>query len=844
MDHRRGDRGPPDADVETWGKPDIDDAYEDRFFWHAVEKKLYAVGPAVTDIVWKNDQNQDITVQGATVWPDSPRIHIAGTPETNLSPEDSPYDGAELLYSEYGTVSQNKFASDKEGYSVIRYYELTQDDEPVLEVIRSVNWNDAGNLAEQTLDIGAEAAWDGHDEECGHGFVFNEVSPYAPATPELSPPDGYDRSLRDGPITAVNLDNTPQDPDDDLVVVWYEKDQETGICWASLPVRYHPRWPDPVDELVLGDPDGSGDALNAMASAAVYFQNDPAKAGYNPNEEHAMVDVGKLYALRNDLNERLKAEPDDPNSPLVSEPYAIAKFQDPDDQMNWKFRAFKVRSGAYQYQGTAGQLVQPPLPLNKLAVCQETTISSSVFWKDYEGNIYSKKEGAASIGFYYPMQSSFFYDMDLDGTADLETGECVRWLEDGPGATKVANYAISWPGDPVILNVGDSFIGSQTGLEINGQCAVEVVYDESEEAGDGKSVRLLEAMSPRSFPLGEDGQLVDQVFPPDVAYNEIGGGQVDFPDLPPHLSARLVYDYVNHELVFKGVYDDTVTGAPLLLPNIMSETERDVVKGLTGETDHPFLTAVDNLFEETRGDHLEGEDNVVGTDIFKILSAASVEGGSGWVTLAFNNDADACRGAPVSLKVIRVSCDQLERGELKRLYAENVFDERVTFIHSNDFAGDASELEFEWRVCTPDHGDQPALPGEGPDDACWMGASPPPESNYFVLGGAGLAVLEDKWGDRPLPGLRRPMHRGLEPMDLPGVLRELDQARTYRHQPLRAEVRGLPRERGRHVRQHDPASRGAIRRRRGLEQRPRLSRQHRPDRAVHHGAQPRQGAEH
>ena len=48
--------------------------------------------------------------------------------------------------------------------------------------------------------------------------------------------------------------------------------------------------------------DGSGPLNSLQAKGAIYFQNDATLPGYNPNEEHALMQGGQVYALRNDLN--------------------------------------------------------------------------------------------------------------------------------------------------------------------------------------------------------------------------------------------------------------------------------------------------------------------------------------------------------------------------------------------------------------------------------------------------------------------------------------------------------------------------------------------------------------
>jgi hypothetical protein len=81
-----------------------------------------------------------------------------------------------------------------------------------------------------------------------------------------------------------------------------------------------------------------------------------------------------------------------------------------------------------------------------------------------------------------------------------------------------------------------------------------------------------------------------------------------------------------------------------------------------------------------------------------------------FMTVVENNDPDL-PGLPVSLKVIRVD-DGPFKGDLKVLPSDNIFDERLTLRHSNDFGGDPGRLQFQWYYHPADNGGiPPELPG-------------------------------------------------------------------------------------------------------------------------------------
>jgi hypothetical protein len=82
-------------------------------------------------------------------------------------------------------------------------------------------------------------------------------------------------------------------------------------------------------------------------------------------------------------------------------------------------------------------------------------------------------------------------------------------------------------------------------------------------------------------------------------------------------------------------------------------------------------------------------------DVFDSLALTSaVAQGEGFVTLVYNN-ADFSTGA-VTVEVIRVACP-FHTGDVKVIYPDCPFNERVALRHNGDFAGKADQYEFRWR---------------------------------------------------------------------------------------------------------------------------------------------------
>ena len=128
------------------------------------------------------------------------------------------------------------------------------------------------------------------------------------------------------------------------------------IYWPSFYSRYQLAWPLNAPQIVLASNEGTGDLPADAATGTIYFENNPAKVGYNPNEEHALMIAGRAYALRDDLN----------TAQTTSSPYVLVRYKNAvDDRPD--MRAFRVlrenETYTFTYNARAGTVLQPPMPL-------------------------------------------------------------------------------------------------------------------------------------------------------------------------------------------------------------------------------------------------------------------------------------------------------------------------------------------------------------------------------------------------------------------------------------------------------------------------------------------------
>ncbi len=407
-------------------------------------------------------------------------------------------------------------------------------------------------------------------------------------------------------------------------------------------------------------------------------------------------------------------------------------------------------------------------------------------------------------GFYWPGMSEqpavdtiVPYLLPLD-----ESGE-----PDGDASSKLTDsleivYRPVWPADTKVLGLSETLTEAKNGLPaVRGQSSVRVLYQQSIAAAvtsgeDAASVILHDPTREKSYALGQSGGLA--AIPPSVktyAYQ----GKIYFPNLPPHLSQRLLFDPnrgSDGELVFKGSYVDEVVGEDYLLLNVLDGAELALVKDLCPSTDTAnrtkwntvidgLATSVETFYEPTTspgqwvpntgttavtgvsGDSAPAPDSVgIGTlaaithdDSAVDSYALSASGpGTGYVTLITNDGNDPSKaGLPISIHIIRVG-QPMYQGEVKVLYSSNPLDEKVTFQHTADLGGKFGDFDYEWKIQPPVDGEDPKIYYAASDTdyeadnpkklaAGWT----PLEGgsglgiNRYTLGGSGIQTLSDNY---------------------------------------------------------------------------------------------------
>ena len=134
----------------------------------------------------------------------------------------------------------------------------------------------------------------------------------------------------------------------------------TPVHWPAAMGIYSIRWPSAAREIVLASNKGSGALDTFETQGTIYFQNNPALPGYNPNEEHALMAGGMAFATRDDLNLTNAVG-------YSSHPYVLVDYLAQDGRPAMAvFQVLREKPEAgivFDYISQAGRMFQPPMPL-------------------------------------------------------------------------------------------------------------------------------------------------------------------------------------------------------------------------------------------------------------------------------------------------------------------------------------------------------------------------------------------------------------------------------------------------------------------------------------------------
>jgi hypothetical protein len=450
-----------------------------------------------------------------------------------------------------------------------------------------------------------------------------------------------------GAIIPVNA----LDSNDELTVWWYKKIEfpaNTKIEPFHVPAiaaNYKVSWPEDPQELVIASLKGlETPALTSVQGAgSLYVQNDPDKIGYNPNEEHALMLAGNVYALRDDLNDEASS----------SKAFVMIQYDGSDERPSMRVAKVLTETANYslKYSKTAGTPMVRPLPLGLLPVPRKPdgTLANKevevapdglsatyLSWTDGASNLSDQlreeiaeeriakakrftmadrkgqhwlirgaHDGVATPSFgmqyYYYVQDGFAFPGKPNPPI---VGAVEPFIRDA----KTVTYLPVWPVDgvPELLNAQTLTLprSSSTGgnlPQVMGQSSAQIIYQQSILIAnpDSPSVALHDPIAAKMSLLSADGGVRLAKLPGSVKTTDYAG-KTYFQGLPPNLQNRFYFDPNQGEfggLVLIGEFVDVEVGEDYL--NLTQLTDQDIkdLKKLCAASDWPDKQKWDHAIE-------------------------------------------------------------------------------------------------------------------------------------------------------------------------------------------------------------------------------------------------------
>jgi len=457
--------------------------------------------------------------------------------------------------------------------------------------------------------------------------VIESGTGYLPAA-YINPVTSGPQAAAQGAIIPVN--SVPGN--DTLRVRWFRRIQApTGFYSFFVPSKlatYTLRYPVNPAKIVIASNQGSGDLTASQAAGSIYYQNNPALPGYNPNEEHALVIAGRAYALRDDLN--LTGQT---SSSYSSEPFVILSYTAADGlpaAQVWKVLR-EDEAHKLNYTATAGTVLQAPMPLPILppnasnrevtasnvdpapAPGLTTASSTSALFSHYDKFTFTDRTGRAwlyrgphasesspeiAFQFFYTVLEGFHVPGVPVQPAVGSTLPFLRPLDQngnpvGDAASAATTpqtivYRPKWPDSSPSLALAETLTLPARALPaVRGQKSAQVLYQQSiaKSGASSPSVALHDPTRLKVLALNAASNLEKL---PDSVITTTSSGRTYFQNLPPHLQNRFYFDpsFPSAErlgaLVLKGEFVPSATGENYLNLNVLSTKDVAALKDLCG----------------------------------------------------------------------------------------------------------------------------------------------------------------------------------------------------------------------------------------------------------------------
>ena len=336
----------------------------------------------------------------------------------------------------------------------------------------------------------------------------------------------------------------------------------------------------------------------------IYYENDPEKDGYNPNEEHAFIDLNGDYvawALRNDLN-----------TATTSKPVVLVMYS---SNGKGRMQAYTVETTSIDYPVmessiTVGNVMLPPAPVGRMNGCQTsidaTTAAfgfddNSVAYKDRKNGLWARRDGITLAKYGYPMQEGFYFP-SLD--TQPEVGTPIAWLSCrdvvNPGMDEITNIAtavgwkwtVTWPEYVPELKLGQVLTKATLGLpEMWNASSMAVCYPNPlhKDVTNGTAATVVELIDPTVAQASAKTMPVNASFPDEYGFvlgssgtTFLRKGKYYFAGLPPSISDRFYVTVESGQATMNliGKYVEKESGGSYLELNVLTASERAAIKAL------------------------------------------------------------------------------------------------------------------------------------------------------------------------------------------------------------------------------------------------------------------------
>ena len=494
---------------------------------------------------------------------------------------------------------------------------------------------------------------------------------------------------------------------------------------------------------LLGPPAAGTGVIEADEgkTAEVYVQNDPDAVGYNPNEEHAIIQAGDggwvAWALRCDLN-----------MPESSEPGVLVEYvRDGRQAMQW-FGVVPTNSAYPKFAApcVAGKAFPGPHPIDFFddPWCPKDSwdnpADTAPAFRDRKGQLWARCAGDSTNRMYYRNQEGFAYpSLEPDDWPDVNAE--IPWLAllgGDPTGNPLSDSAdphpwvwhVAWPETVPQMEIGRTLTTAADGLpEVWNAKSCAIVWPQN----PGKRARLFDPTVAQTAGFGNKYDVADLVTQFGIkagagGHASLRKGKWYFDDLPPNLSSRFYLDTtapVGSCLKLVGERENNPGGVALLHVNVLSPAERDIIAGLVDDT------AADKnakeLWREAVASNLAVKavcpsvlsvtnDETIVTYVPRDHYALFSVGQDGYVTLIENDapkmipDAPGSTnlvasgvndGDPVSMHVFEIVPKYYTGRVVTREDPYNLLSQQLSVLYEEAFAGDPDDYEFEWRKARP-----------------------------------------------------------------------------------------------------------------------------------------------